>query len=224
MIRSLKRSIVEKDYKILCLRNKNAASRHKFDSFFQSGFQSMAWKFLGSDEFRRVQVELLTLAVNVGFELVEATPLVATVGYPYPDKVANHSDRPLSTLTSLELDRMACLVPAPTPRVVVVSLPYSKELTVTPASPNRELVSNDITSSSKAAESEQHPKEQYEEWADVALAQESELTLYHAHSSVVVALTAEKEGEDAPSTSQHVSSAPIDIPASSKNDPTSYEA
>nr|GEU29031.1 hypothetical protein [Tanacetum cinerariifolium] len=119
-----------------------------------SGFQSMAWKFLGSDEFRMVQVELLTLAVNIGFE----KGLHINQSKEQLAEAMKKDFQVCPWCPRLELDRLACLMPAPTPRDVV-SPPSLKELTITPASPDRELVSKDIPSSSKAADSEQHLKE-----------------------------------------------------------------
>ncbi|GJS33203.1 hypothetical protein Tco_0531585 [Tanacetum coccineum] len=65
--------------------------------------------------------------------LVKATPLVATNDYPFLNKVADHSAHPLSAIVELEPDRLACLTVIPTPRVVGVSPPLPKELTITPA-------------------------------------------------------------------------------------------
>nr|GEY26948.1 hypothetical protein [Tanacetum cinerariifolium] len=139
--------------------------------------------------------ELLSLPVNVGSErglrlnrneeqldevikkiskfvpgaqdkLAKATPLIATIKYPYMYKVVDHIDRPLSALTNLESDRLIRQVLAYTSRVVVVSPLSLKELTVTLASPPRELVSKDIPSSFKANEGEKPLKEQNEEWVD----------------------------------------------------------
>ncbi|GJU78831.1 hypothetical protein Tco_1275901 [Tanacetum coccineum] len=135
---------------------------------------------------------LLSLVVNVGFErglrlnhneeqldeamkkiskfmhgaqdkLAKPTPLVATMKYLYMYKVVDHMDRPLSALTNLESDRLIRPVFAYIPRVVVVSPPSPKELTITLASPPRELVSKDRPSLFKADESEQPPKERNEE-------------------------------------------------------------
>ncbi|GJU24349.1 hypothetical protein Tco_1162970 [Tanacetum coccineum] len=54
----------EKDEEILRLR----ASPPEFVSFFRGQFQGLVQKFLTSDEFSRVQGELLSLAVSAGFE------------------------------------------------------------------------------------------------------------------------------------------------------------
>ncbi|GKE49876.1 hypothetical protein Tco_1481134, partial [Tanacetum coccineum] len=54
----------EKDEEILCLK----ATPPEFASFFRSQFQDLVWKFLASDEFSRVQGELLSLAASARFE------------------------------------------------------------------------------------------------------------------------------------------------------------
>ncbi|GKG59974.1 hypothetical protein Tco_0609638, partial [Tanacetum coccineum] len=73
--------------------------------------------------------------------LIEATPLVATAEYPYPSKVVDYSNDPLSSLISLEPDRLSHLAPASAPRAVVVQPPSYNESTITPASPLTELAS-----------------------------------------------------------------------------------
>ncbi|GKB19001.1 hypothetical protein Tco_0852924 [Tanacetum coccineum] len=102
-------------------------------------------------------------------KLAKATPLVATMKYPYLYKVINHIDRPLSALTNLESDRLIRPVLAYISRVVVISPSSPKELIVTLASPPRELVSKDPPSLFKVDESEQPPKEQNEEWVDALI-------------------------------------------------------
>ncbi|GKB64140.1 hypothetical protein Tco_0920326 [Tanacetum coccineum] len=75
----------ERDAEILHLR----ASPSEFASLFQSGFQSLVWKFLASDGFSRVQGELLSLAASAGFERslsMDRTPeeFVVTVRVSHP--------------------------------------------------------------------------------------------------------------------------------------------
>nr|GEX91290.1 hypothetical protein [Tanacetum cinerariifolium] len=77
-----------------------------------------------------------------------ATPLVATIDYPFLNKVADHFAHTLSLIVELEHDGLARLTVVPTPRVVGVSLPLLKELTVTPAPSLVELFSNDAPPSS----------------------------------------------------------------------------
>ncbi|GJZ57745.1 hypothetical protein Tco_0613239 [Tanacetum coccineum] len=54
----------ERDAEILRLK----AYPYELSSFFQGGSQSLVWKFLASDEFSRVQGELLSLVASAGFE------------------------------------------------------------------------------------------------------------------------------------------------------------
>ncbi|GKC62165.1 hypothetical protein Tco_1089763 [Tanacetum coccineum] len=83
------------------------------------------------------------------------------------ENIANHCDHPLSALTGLEPDTLARLAPILTHSIVVAVFPPSpKESTVTPASPPKELVSKDISSSSKASMNKQPSKDQTEEWVD----------------------------------------------------------
>ncbi|GJT65094.1 hypothetical protein Tco_1016574 [Tanacetum coccineum] len=166
-------------------------------------------KFLGSDEFSRVRREIISLALNVGFarglrmdrneeqlveamikifnfvlgsqgKLIEATPLVATAEYPYPSKVVDHSNDPLSSLISLERDRSW------PPRTFLLDASVDKHVEVV---------------------------------VDGAI-----LEVYlEAPSSVVVALTTEKEGEYATSVSQHAVVVPNDSHAIFENDHTLRE-
>nr|GEY79263.1 hypothetical protein [Tanacetum cinerariifolium] len=105
----------EKDTEIIRLR----ASPPEFASFFHGGFQSLVQKFLASDEFSKVQGELISLDDSVGFErglstdqtpeefaldlkkisrfvpgaqdkLAKASPLVATTDYPFLKKSVAH--------------------------------------------------------------------------------------------------------------------------------------
>nr|GEY10586.1 hypothetical protein [Tanacetum cinerariifolium] len=121
-----KHSLAKKDAMILRLKS----SLSELASFFRGGFQGLVQKFLASDEFRRVQGELVSLVASVGFKcglnmdqtqeqlasyfvlgalgrLVEATPLVATTDYPFLNKVADHSTHPLYAIVDLEPDKMA---------------------------------------------------------------------------------------------------------------------
>ncbi|GJS31290.1 hypothetical protein Tco_0491910 [Tanacetum coccineum] len=146
----------KKDAEILRFR----ASPPEFASFFQGGFQGLVQKFLASDEFSRFQGELLSLAANVGFKrrlhmdktqeqfdaalkkishfvpgdqgrLIEATPLVATIGYPFMNKVANHATHPLFTIVDLEPDRLTRPEVVPLSKATCVSPPIPIESTVT---------------------------------------------------------------------------------------------
>ncbi|GKA88789.1 hypothetical protein Tco_0810553 [Tanacetum coccineum] len=180
--------VAQKDAEVLRLR----AFPPEFASFFQGNFQSLVRKFLASDEFSRLQGELLSLTANAGFErglhmdrtqeqfdvalkkishfvpgahsrLIKATLLVATTDYPFQNKVVAHSAQPLSDIVDLKPDRLAHLAVVPTPRAVGVSPPVPKELTVTPAPSLVELFSSDAPPSSVAA------LEQNEEWLNATV-------------------------------------------------------
>ncbi|GJZ10096.1 hypothetical protein Tco_0544855 [Tanacetum coccineum] len=113
----------EKDEEILRLK----ASPSDFVSFFQGQFQGLVWKFLLSDEFSRVQGELLSLAASAGFErglsmhrtkeefavvmkeisqfvpgaqdrLAEASSLIAQTDYAFLNKIFEHAAEPLSVI------------------------------------------------------------------------------------------------------------------------------
>ncbi|GJZ30215.1 hypothetical protein Tco_0575262 [Tanacetum coccineum] len=82
-------SLAEKDGEILRLK----ASPLEFVSFFRGGFQSLVKKFLASDEFSRVQEQLVADLNKISHfvpgahdRLVKATPLVATTDYPFLNK------------------------------------------------------------------------------------------------------------------------------------------
>ncbi|GJS16518.1 hypothetical protein Tco_0410990 [Tanacetum coccineum] len=173
----------------------------KFDLSF--GASSKAWfeKGLRINQNKEKLVEVMKKIYKfvpcAQSRLAKATSLVATVMYLYRDKVA---DRPLSALISLEPDRLAHLVPAPTPKVVVVSPLSPNEFTVTPASP---------------------PKELNEEWVDALInGPDEEMVDASVDKSVEVVV----QGEDSPLISRDISAAPKDVPASSENDHTSHEA
>ncbi|GJR82185.1 hypothetical protein Tco_0152970 [Tanacetum coccineum] len=200
-IQAFKRSIADKDSKILCLKGDNEALRIDFASFFRGSFQGMVQRFLSNDEFFYFQGELLTLAVNAG----QRYPLVATFTYPFLDKIDDYSDHPLYVLTRLEPNRLARPTPAPTPRVVVVSPPSPKGSTVTHASPPKELAFKPVPSSSNADKDEQPSKEQNEEWIDPMI-HELDEEMVEADNGKET----EKENEDVPSASQ-------DVPAASED-------
>ncbi|GJS68848.1 hypothetical protein Tco_0683413 [Tanacetum coccineum] len=116
--------------------------------------RSLFRKFLASDEFSRVQHELLSLTASADFErgrLLKATSLVATIIYPFLNKFEDHSAHPLSFIVEVEPDRLARLAVVPTPRVVSVSPPLLKELNITPAPSSVELFTKDAPPSSTAA-------------------------------------------------------------------------
>ncbi|GJV86624.1 hypothetical protein Tco_1530562 [Tanacetum coccineum] len=119
---------VKRDAEILWLK----ASPFEFTSFFQGGFKSLVRKFLASDEFSRVQGELLSLAASAGFErglsmhqtqeefdvvltkishfvlgaqgrLAEASLLVAQTDYPFLKKISDHELSVTPVSSSLKL-------------------------------------------------------------------------------------------------------------------------
>ncbi|GJR80548.1 hypothetical protein Tco_0151333 [Tanacetum coccineum] len=107
-------------------------------------------KFLASDEFSRVQGELLSLTANAGFER----------GL-HMDRTQEQFDAALKKISCFvpgAQSRLACPVVVPTPKAVGVSPPIPKELTVTPAPSLVELFLSDAPPSSVAA------LEQNEEW------------------------------------------------------------
>ncbi|GKD82738.1 hypothetical protein Tco_1349577, partial [Tanacetum coccineum] len=100
----------------------------------------LVWKFLASDEFSRVQGELLSLAASAG--LVEASPHVAHTNYAFLNKISKHATEPLSVILQLEPEKLARPADVPTSRDAHVSPPIAKESTVTPASKSLELSTN----------------------------------------------------------------------------------
>ncbi|GKB29748.1 hypothetical protein Tco_0869149, partial [Tanacetum coccineum] len=161
---------------------------------------SFVRKFLASDEFSRVQGELLSLTANAGFEhglhmdrtqeqfdaalkkisrfvpgaqsrLIEATLLVATTDNLFLNKVVAHSAQPLSDIVDLKPDRLAHPAVVPTPRAVGVSPPVPMELTVTPAPSSVELFSSDAPPLSVAA------LEQNKEWLNATVDTTDEILL-----------------------------------------------
>ncbi|GJR02036.1 putative ribonuclease H-like domain-containing protein [Tanacetum coccineum] len=84
----------KKDVEILQLKS----SPPEFASFFRGGFQSLVRKFLASDEFSRVQDELISLAASAG--LAEASPLVAMTDYPFLKKVSDSKESTVTPVSS----------------------------------------------------------------------------------------------------------------------------
>ncbi|GJV05028.1 hypothetical protein Tco_1338597 [Tanacetum coccineum] len=163
----------EKDEEILRLKT----TPSEFASFFRGQFQVLVWKFLASDEFSRVQGELFSLAASAGFErglsmhrikdefaivlkkmanfmpgahdrLAEASPLVARTDYAFLNKIYEHATEPLSVILQLDPEKLDRPANIPHSRDARVSLPTTKESTVTPASKSLELFANvDLTAS-----------------------------------------------------------------------------
>nr|GEW02692.1 hypothetical protein [Tanacetum cinerariifolium] len=128
----------ERDEEILRLK----VTPPEFSSFFRGQFQGLVWKFLASDEFIRVQGELLSLAANAGFErglsmhrtkdeftdvlkkmvnfmpgaqkrLAEASPFVAQTDYAFINKISEYAAEPLSVILQLEPEKLLSANVAP---------------------------------------------------------------------------------------------------------------
>ncbi|GJU25825.1 hypothetical protein Tco_1164446 [Tanacetum coccineum] len=97
----------EKDEEILWLK----ATPLEFSSFFRGQFQGLVWKFLASDEFSRVQGELLSLDASAGFErelsmhrtkdefadvLKKMANFRTQTDYAFLNKISEHATEPLS--------------------------------------------------------------------------------------------------------------------------------
>ncbi|GJV54061.1 hypothetical protein Tco_1449802 [Tanacetum coccineum] len=106
----------ENDEEILRLR----ATLPEFSSFFRSQFQGLVRKFLASDEFSRVQGELISLAASAGFErglsMHQTKDEFAAVLKKMANFMPSAQDRLESTVTpaskSLELSTNADLTPS----------------------------------------------------------------------------------------------------------------
>ncbi|GKA39561.1 anticodon-binding aminoacyl-tRNA synthetase, class 1a [Tanacetum coccineum] len=120
-------------------------NRLSFDLNQAKNLEALVQKFLASDEFSRVQGELLSLAANAGFECGLRM-----------DRTQEPFDAALK-----KISRLTRPVVVPAPRAVGVPLSISKKSTVTPAPSLVELFSNDAHPSSAA------PLEQNEEWLNV---------------------------------------------------------
>ncbi|GJZ98493.1 hypothetical protein Tco_0670946 [Tanacetum coccineum] len=140
LIEGYKHSLAEKDAGILWLK----ASPLDFASFFKGGFQTLVRKFLASDEFIKVQGELLSLAAS---RLVEATPLVSTTGYPFLKKIFDHAAHLLSVVLNLEPVNLARSEVVLAPKTTRVSPSLTRESTVTLVSSSCEFPSNGVPSS-----------------------------------------------------------------------------
>ncbi|GKA29212.1 hypothetical protein Tco_0715457, partial [Tanacetum coccineum] len=142
----------KKDKEILRLK----ATPSEFASFFCGPFQDLVQKFLVSNEFSRVQGELLSLAASAGFErglsmhqtkdefaavLKKMAYFVPVILQLDPEKLA----RPTNVLTS---------------RDARVSPPIAKESTAIPASESLEFPANVVPASSVVA------LEQNKEWVN----------------------------------------------------------
>ncbi|GKA28060.1 integrase, catalytic region, zinc finger, CCHC-type containing protein [Tanacetum coccineum] len=100
---------------------------------------ALVWKFLASDEFSRVQAELLSLAASAGFERGLSMHWTKEEFVVVLNKI--------SQFVPGAQDRLA----EASPWYACVSTPIAKESTVTLASTSLELLSNTVTTSSTAA-------------------------------------------------------------------------
>ncbi|GKF36917.1 hypothetical protein Tco_0113675 [Tanacetum coccineum] len=140
----------EKDEEILWLK----ASPPEFVSFFRGQFQGLVRKLLASDEFSRVQGELLSLAASAGFErglgMHRTLEEFAKTEYAILNKIVDHAMDHVFVILQLEPEKLARPANVPTPRDTRVSPSFTKESTVTPVCSSLELLSNTIPSSSAA--------------------------------------------------------------------------
>ncbi|GKB78129.1 hypothetical protein Tco_0945024, partial [Tanacetum coccineum] len=100
--------------------------------------RGLIWKFLASDEFSRVQGELLSLATSAGFERGLSM-------HPTKDEfdvIFKFSSEPLSVILQLETEKLVRPANVPILRDARVSPPIAKESTMTPASESLELSAN----------------------------------------------------------------------------------
>ncbi|GJW86371.1 hypothetical protein Tco_0161711 [Tanacetum coccineum] len=111
---------------------------------------ALVQKFLASDEFIRVQAELLSLAASARIGLLKF-PLVAQTDNAFLNKISKHAAEPLSIILQLEPKNLARLTNIPASRDAYVFPPIVKEWTMTLASTSLELLSNTVLTSSAAA-------------------------------------------------------------------------
>ncbi|GKE31077.1 hypothetical protein Tco_1450399 [Tanacetum coccineum] len=186
--------------------------------------EGLVWKFLASDEFSRVQGELLSLAPSVGFKrglsmhrtkdefavvlkkmvnfmpsaqdrLVEASLLVAQTDYAYLNKIFEHATEPLSIILQLEPEKLARSANVLTPRDTRASPPIANESTLTPISKSLKLSVNVVPASSVVA-SEWNEEQVYAavDGSDFEMADSVSQRVSSSHTDVVVALFANGKG------------------------------
>ncbi|GJS49608.1 hypothetical protein Tco_0599729 [Tanacetum coccineum] len=143
--KEMKKILTKRDEEILQLKTTTL----EFSSFFRGQFQGLVHKFLASDEFSRVQGELLSLAASAVFErglsMHQTKDEFATVLKKMANFMPGAQDR------LLELEKLARPANVPTPRDTRVSPPISKESTVTPVSKSLEQFINVVSASSVVA-------------------------------------------------------------------------
>ncbi|GJW62107.1 hypothetical protein Tco_0111442 [Tanacetum coccineum] len=217
----------ERDEEILRLKT----TPSEFLSFFRGQFQGLVRKFLASDEFSRVQGELLSLAASAGFErglsmhqtkdefaavlkkmvnfmpgaqemLTEASSHVAQTNYSFLNKISEYVAEPLSVILRLELEKLVRPTNVPILRDTRVSPPIAKESTMTPVSNSLELSAN-VVPASFAIALEQNE----EQGTSHVLDDVTEVTVVGSErvssglTDVVVALSAGEKGDGSASSS-----------------------
>ncbi|GJU83173.1 hypothetical protein Tco_1285538 [Tanacetum coccineum] len=152
--KEMKKILTKRDEEILQLKTTTL----EISSFFRGQFQGLVHKFLASDEFSRVQGELLSLAASAVFEhglsMHQTKDEFATVLKKMANFMPGAQDR------LLELEKLARPANVPTPRDTRVSPPISKESTVTPVSKSLEQFINVVSASSVVA-SERNEEQVY---------------------------------------------------------------
>ncbi|GKA78854.1 hypothetical protein Tco_0785391 [Tanacetum coccineum] len=141
----------ERDEEILHLN----ATPPEFSSFFRGQFQGLVWKFLASDEFSRVQGELMSLSASVGFE--RGLSMHRTKD-EFAD-ISEYAAEPLSVILHLEPEKLVRPANVPIPRDTRVSSPIAKESTVTPVSKSLKLFDNVAHVSTVGWHSEQNEEQ-----------------------------------------------------------------
>ncbi|GKB01475.1 hypothetical protein Tco_0829519 [Tanacetum coccineum] len=142
---------VERDEEILRLK----ATPSEFYSFFQSQFQGLVRNFLASDEFSRVQGELLSLAAIVGSERGLSMHRTKDEFAGVLKKIVNFmpgaQERLAEASPLLEPEKLVRPSNVPIPRDTRVSPPIAKESIMTPISKSLELSANVVPASSSVA-------------------------------------------------------------------------
>ncbi|GJY99644.1 hypothetical protein Tco_0517074 [Tanacetum coccineum] len=138
----------EMDEEILRLK----ATPPEFSSFFQGQFQGLVWKFLASDEFSRVQGELLSLASSTGFErklsMHQTKDEFVIVLKKMVNFIPSAQDRLVEASLFLEPEKLTRLANVLTPKDTRSSPPIAKGSTVTPVSKSLKLSINVVHASS----------------------------------------------------------------------------
>ncbi|GKA59218.1 hypothetical protein Tco_0758531 [Tanacetum coccineum] len=145
----------ERDEEILRLK----ATPSEFSSFFRVQFQGLVRKFLASDEFSRIQGELLSLATSLGFERGLSMHRIKDEFAAVLKKMVNFMPG-AQVILHLEAEKLARPTNVPTPRDTRSSPPIAKESTMTHVSKSLELSINVVPASSIVT-SEQNEEQVY---------------------------------------------------------------